>query len=145
MASRLSFREKLTLSLPAQAMSLSSVLIHNVYIKMYTDIIGLEPKYVSWIYFIFNIWNMLNDPVFGVMLDKMKYHPKRGKYVYVMRVTVPFICVMVGLMMFASPTWEQTTIFIFLLVTLFLYDTAGTFFNIAASSYGMLAAWILLS
>lgn len=136
----LSFKQKFILCLPAQGLSLSNVLIHNVYIKMYTDIIGLQPKYVSWIYFIFNIWNMLNDPVFGVFLDKMKYTPKRGKYVYVMRVTAPLMIVMIALMMFASPNWEQTTIFIFLLATLFLYDTAGTFFSISANCYNMLAA-----
>lgn len=136
----INFKEKFILCLPAQASSLSSVLIHNVYIKMYTDIIGLQPKYVSWIYFIFNIWNMLNDPIFGVMLDKMKYNPKRGKYVYVMRVTAPLMILMVTLMMFASPTWEQTTIFVFLLLTLFFYDTGATFFGISASCYNMLAA-----
>lgn len=138
--STLSFKEKFILCLPTQALSLSSVLIHNVYIKMYTDIIGLSPKYVSLIYFIFNIWNMLNDPVFGILLDKKKYDPKRGKYVYVMRVTVPFMIIMLGLMIFASPTWPQTIIFLFLLATLFLYDTAATLFSISAGCYNLLAA-----
>jgi len=136
----LSFTEKFILCLPLQALSLSNVLIHNVYIKFYTDLVGLKPSYVSLIYFIFNVWNMLNDPVFGVFLDKMKYKPKRGKYTYVMRVTVPFMVIMLIIMLFASPSWEDITIFWVLLVALFLYDTAGTFFLISANCYTMLAA-----
>ncbi len=136
----LSLSEKFILCLPHQALSLSSVLIHNVYIKYYTDLVGLKPSYVSLIYFIFNVWNMLNDPVFGVFLDKMKYRPKRGKYVYVMRVTVPFMVLMLVMMLFASPSWSDMTIFGFLLLALFIYDTAGTFFVISANSYVLLAA-----
>lgn len=136
----LSFWEKFIICLPTQAYSLSSVLIHNVYIKLYTDIIGMPARYVSIIYFIFNVWNMLNDPVFGVLLDKMKYRPGRGKYVYVMRVTVPMMILMLLGMLFAQPHWESQLIFTFLLIALFLYDTAGTFFIISINCYTLLAA-----
>lgn len=136
----LSFGEKLVLCLPMQAISLSSVLIHNVYIKFYTDLIGLKPTYVSLIYFIFNVWNMLNDPVFGIFLDKMKYKPKRGKYVYVMRVTLPLMILMLVGMLFAQPTWEDKVIFGVLLGSLFVYDTAATFFQISANCFTLLSA-----
>lgn len=136
----LSFSEKLVLCLPAQALSLSSVLIHNVYIKFYTDLIGLKPTYVSLIYFIFNVWNMLNDPVFGIFLDKMKYKRKRGKYVYVMRVTIPLMILMLIGMLFAQPAWDDVVIFWVLLGSLFLYDTAATFFGISAGCFVLLSA-----
>ena len=68
----LSFKQKALLATPLPAVWMSSVIIHNVYVKFYTDVIGLDPRYIGWVYLVFNIWNILNDPVFGVMLDKMK-------------------------------------------------------------------------
>ncbi|MDR1853197.1 MAG: MFS transporter [Propionibacteriaceae bacterium] len=136
----LSFRDKLVVSLPLQALSLSNVLIHNVYIKVYTDVIGLDAVMVSYVYFIFNIWNMLNDPFIGIFLDKMKYRKHRGKFLYVMRVSVPFMVVMVAMMLFAQADWGQWGMFWWLLVALFIFDTAGTFFSISAGCYQMLIA-----
>ena len=74
----ISFRDKFFLALPGPALSLSSVMIHNVYIKFYTDIIKLDPMYVGMVYFWFNVWNILNDPLFGIFIDRMKYDPIRG-------------------------------------------------------------------
>lgn len=137
---QLSLKEKLIIALPKQGYMLTNVIIHNVYIKYFTDIIGLKPSYVAMIYMIFNIWNYLNNPIFGVMLDKMKYKEKRGKYTYVMRVTFPLMIIILTLLLFSSPTWSQMGIFIVLLVGLFLFDTASTFFVISIDSYTMLVA-----
>ena len=136
----LTLKEKVVIALPKQAYNLSTVIIHNVFIKYYTDIIGLKPVYVSLIYLIFNVWNYLNDPVIGIMLDKMKYRKDRGKYAYVMRVTFPVMIVMLTLMLFSSPNWDQWLIFAVLTGALFLFDTAGTFYVISIDSYSMLAA-----
>ena len=136
----LTFKEKFLLSLPAPAASLSSVLIHNVYIKLYTDVIHLNPVYVGLIYFWFNIWNTVNDPIFGIFIDKMKYRPGRGKFLYLMRVTVPFILLCLVAMLFSSPDWPQKTIFFVLLLELFLFDTAFTLFGISNNCYFLIAA-----
>lgn len=136
----LSTREKFLLALPGPAASLSSVMVHNVYIKMYTDVIGLDPSYVAMIYFWFNIWNSLNDPIFGVLLDRMPYLPNRGKYLYVMRVTVPFIILsLVGLLL-TDPDWSQQKMFLLLLAQLFVFDTAFTIFSLSYRCYYLLAA-----
>lgn len=94
----LTFGGKLKLSLPGPALALGGVLIHNVFIKYYTDIVGLDSKYVALVYVIYNIWNAINDPIIGAWLDKLKFRPKRGKYVYIMRVTVPFMIVLLRAM-----------------------------------------------
>ncbi|MBP8989565.1 MAG: MFS transporter [Clostridia bacterium] len=136
----LSFKEKFYLALPGPAGSLSSVLIHNVYIKLYTDVIKLDPMYVGMVYFWFNIWNTINDPIFGVFIDKMKYKPGRGKFLYLMRVTVPFIILCLASMLFANPEWPQKVIYYVLLGELFLFDTAFTLFSIANNCYFLIAA-----
>ncbi len=136
----LSFKQKALLATPLPAVWMSSVIIHNVYVKFYTDVIGLDPKYIGWVYLVFNIWNILNDPVFGVMLDKMKYRPGRGKFLLVMRATVPFMLVGLVAMAWTSSDWPQMVILGVFLAELFLFDVASTFYLISATSYVYLAA-----
>lgn len=136
----LTFKQRTLLATPLPAAWMSNVVIHNVYVKFYTDVIGLSPKYVGWVYLAFNIWNVLNDPVFGVMLDKMRYRPGRGKFLLVMRVTIPFMLLGLVAMAWSSPEWPQAVILGVFLVQLFVFDVASTFYIIAATSYGYLAA-----
>lgn len=138
--SSLSRSQKFFLSLPLPLSNMSGVLIHNVYIKFYTDIIGLSPKYVGTIYLIYNIWNFLNDPVFGILIDRMPYNPQKGKYVYLMRVSVPFMVFCLAAMVWSSPSWPQLVIFTVLLIELFIFDTFSTVYLISINSFTLLAA-----
>lgn len=123
-------RRRLLLATPLPAAWMSSVIIHNVYVKFYTDIVGLESAYVGWVYFVFNVWNVLNDPVFGVLLDKMRYRPGKGKFLLVMRVTIPFLLLGLILMAWTPSTWSQAAIFTVFLLELFLFDVAATLYLI---------------
>lgn len=136
----LSGRQKFFLALPMPASSLSGVLIHNVYIKLYTDLIGLELKYVGLVYLIYNIWNFVNDPLIGILIDRKKYDPKRGKYLHLMRVSAPFMVLCLAAMLLSRPQWPQFLIFLALLVELFIYDTFSTVFQVSYNSLYYLAA-----
>lgn len=136
----LTLGQKWKLALPGPILSVGGVLIHNVFIKYYTDVIGLSPHYVGWVYLIYNIWNAINDPVIGVWLDRMRFRPRRGKYVYVMRVTVPFMLISSFLMIFSNPSWEDWQIFLVYTAELFIYDTAATAYGMAYQSYMLIAA-----
>ncbi len=134
------FREKLTLALPGPASVIGPIIIHNAMIKFYTDIIGIDPKYVGWIYIIYNIWNAINDPLLGSWVDRMKYSEKRGKYVYLMKVTVPFMLLSTIGMFLTSPSWGDWAIFFAFLAELFVFDTAYTVYSVAYQSYFLIAA-----
>ncbi|MFC1996403.1 MFS transporter [Chloroflexota bacterium] len=136
----ISNRDKFFLAFPTMPLTLSNVLIHKAYIKYYTDIIGLEVKLVGVIYLIFGIWNAINDPILGVVIDRFKYTEKRGKYVYFMRVTAPLIIFSSFAMLFSQPSWEEWLIFAAMLVLLFIFDTAQTGFSIAFAAYVLVAA-----
>lgn len=136
----LTFRRRALLATPLPATWMSTVVIHNVYVKFYTDVIGLGPRYVGWVYLAFNIWNVLNDPVFGVILDKMAYRPGKGKFLRVMRTTIPFMLLGLVAMAWSDPSWSQATIFWIFLIELFIFDVASTFYLISATSYFYLAA-----
>jgi len=136
----LTFREKLTLALPGPASVIGPIIIHNALIKFYTDIIGIDPKFIGWIYLIYNIWNAINDPLLGVWIDRLKYNPKRGKYVYLMKVTAPLMLLSIFGMLFSSPNWNDWLIFGVLLGELFIFDTAYTIYSVAYQSYFLIAA-----
>lgn len=138
--SELSGWHKFLLAFPVMPANLSNVLIHNAFLKYYTDIIGLDPKFVGLLYMIFGIWNATNDPAIGVWLDRRKYDEKRGKYIHIMRLCAPMILFSSFAMIYAQPSWNQWVIFAFLLILLFIYDTAATTYNIAYSNYKLIAA-----
>jgi GPH family glycoside/pentoside/hexuronide:cation symporter len=132
--------QKFFLSFPTMPGNLSVVLIHNAFLKYYTDIVGLDPKYVGIIYAVFGIWNAINDPAIGVWLDRYKYNEKKGKYVHIMKLTVPVTIFASFAMIFAQSSWHEWVQFAFLLSLLFIYDTSMTTFNIAYGNYKLLAA-----
>jgi GPH family glycoside/pentoside/hexuronide:cation symporter len=82
-------KAKFSLAFPTMPVTLSNVPIHNACLKYYTDMIGLDVRYVGLLYFAFGIWNAINDPLMGIFIDRFRYTKKRGKYAYLMRVTAP--------------------------------------------------------
>lgn len=137
---RISNRTKFFLAFPGMPVALSNTLIHNAYIKFYTDMVGLDVKYVGILYLLFGIWNAINDPALGVLIDRFKFRPSRGKYVYLMRVTAPITVFSSFAMIFAQPSWDQWLIFAFLLILLFIYDTTQTAYSISYAAYVYVAA-----
>ncbi|ERL66105.1 MFS transporter [Schleiferilactobacillus shenzhenensis] len=136
----LSFLTKLKISLPAPILSVSAVIIHQVYIKYYTDVLGLNASLVGLVYVIYNIWNAINDPLIGALVDRQPYRPKHGKYVYLLHVTVPFMMLMTLAMAFTQPSWSQWVKFGVFLAELFIFDTAATAYGIAYGAYVQIAA-----
>ena len=137
---KISNRAKFFLALPMMPSSIGNVLIHNAYIKYYSDVIGLDVRLVGWIYLIFGIWNAVNDPLLGVFIDRRRYTPQRGKYVYLMRVTAPLALFSSFAMLFAQPSWNEWLIFTFFLALLFIFDTAQTAYSISHANYILVAA-----
>jgi len=136
----ISNRAKFFLAFPNMPATVGNVLIHNAYIKYYSDVIGLDVKLVGWIYLIFGIWNAINDPMLGVFIDRWRYSPQRGKYVYFMRVTAPLAIFSSFAMLFAQPTWNEWLVFALFLVLLFIFDTAQTAYSISHANYILVAA-----
>ena len=137
---KLTFREKLTLALPGPASVIGPIIIHNTLMKFYTDIIGLDAKFYGWIYLIYSIWNAINDPLLGAYIDKLPFSKKRGKYVYLMKVTAPTMLISIFFMLLSSPSWSDWVVFWVLLAELFIFDTAYTVYSVAYNSYFLLAA-----
>jgi GPH family glycoside/pentoside/hexuronide:cation symporter len=133
-------KKQFQIAFPMLPVAISNGLIHSAYIKYYTDIVGLGIEFVGIIWFLFSIWNALNDPLIGVLIDRFKFRPSRGKYTYLLRVTAPVTLLASGAMLFAAPAWPEWVVFLFLTALLFVFDTTQTFYSISHANYILVVA-----
>ncbi|NPD88742.1 MAG: MFS transporter [Asgard group archaeon] len=122
---RVSFRQRIYIGVTKSGSDMFSVLFAGALFGFYVDILHMKPIYYGNVMIIFAIWNAINDPIFGYMSDK-KRMDKRGKRAFFIRISIPFY--FAGFLMFwlASPGWSQISLFIFLLISLFIFDTGLT-------------------
>ncbi|MFX0067269.1 MAG: MFS transporter, partial [Candidatus Hermodarchaeota archaeon] len=122
---RVSFPQRIFIGLTKSGNDMFGILFAGALFGFYVDILHMNPRSYGIVMIIFAIWNAINDPIFGYMSDK-KRMDKRGKRAFFIRLSIPFFCI--GFLMFwlASPGWSHTWLFIFLLISLFIYDTGYT-------------------
>lgn len=136
----LSVGKKSLVAMSSGALALTGTVVHSSYAMYYTDFLGMPPAMIGIVYLLFTIWNAINDPLFGFLIERRKYHEKRGKYTYLMRVSAPLIILSMVAMFFAQPGWDDWIVFAFLLVTLCIFDTAYTIFSVTFGSYSLCVA-----
>lgn len=136
----ITFKEKIFLAFPSMPVSLSNVLIHNAFLKYYTDMVGMDVRLAGLVYLIFGIWNAINDPLMGIFIDRFRFTEKRGKFVYIMKMSAPVTVFSALLMVFAQPAWNEWVTFAWFLGLLFFFDTTQTSYSIAFTSYRLIAA-----
>ena len=60
----------------AAGVSLPSQIFFSTITFFYNTVLGLRPEAIGIAWLLFSIWNMLNDPIFGFLID----HTKSKKY-----------------------------------------------------------------
>jgi MFS family permease len=78
--SGLTFVQKIQFFIASGGRSIISGLVNSAFVKYYTDFLGLDPKYMGWVWLAFTVWAAINDPIFGLWLDKRPYKKGIGKY-----------------------------------------------------------------
>ncbi|MBN2393879.1 MAG: MFS transporter [Anaerolineae bacterium] len=140
--SGLSFLQKVQFYIGSGGRSIIGGLVNSAFIKYYTDFIGLDPKWMGYVYILFTVWAAINDPIFGQWLDKRPYRQGIGKYRPAFVRSIPFLVVITLAFPWASPSWSQLGISIYLFFALTLWETAGTIFGI---TYGAIATNLFLT
>ena len=122
---RVPFNQRMFIGVTKSGSDMFGVLYMGALFGFYVDILGMDPTNYGTVMIIFAIWNAINDPIFGYMSDK-KRMDKRGKRAFFIRISIPFY--FTGFLMFwlASSVWSQASLFIFLLISLFIFDTGLT-------------------
>lgn len=118
-----SFRGHFLYSLGAIPSSLPYQMIGSYIVLFYEVIIGLDPLLFGLLWSLYAVWNAINDPLAGYLMDKKI--TKWGRRVpYIIIGTIPFT---LGFMLLWWVPWtDQMAIFFHAFLMLFLFDLGFT-------------------
>ncbi len=128
-------KRKILINLISAGIALLTVIVTSSFMKFYTDVIGLSPAMYGVIFLIFSIWNGINDPLIGYWADKRPFLTGRGKYLPLIRWSVPIIGFSVIALLFASPDWNEMVTAIYLLILLVIYEGANTLLGVSFMAF----------
>jgi GPH family glycoside/pentoside/hexuronide:cation symporter len=97
----------------------------------YTDVFGIDAKVASFMFLITRVWDMINDPIMGMIADRT--NTRWGKFrPYLLWMAVPYG--ILACAMFITPEWNQNMKIVYAYVTYILATMAYTAINIPYSS-----------
>jgi GPH family glycoside/pentoside/hexuronide:cation symporter len=97
----------------------------------YTDVFGIPAKVASFMFLVTRIWDMINDPLMGMIADRT--NTRWGKFrPYLLWMAVPYG--ILACAMFITPEWSQNMKIVYAYVTYILATMAYTAINIPYSS-----------
>lgn len=132
---RMTFSDRLFLVLPKLPSNVANLMILVVMFKYFTDVVGLDPLMVGSIFMVLSIWNAVNDPIIGILLDRMPYLENRGKYIYIAKLMAPIIGISMLCLLFADKSWQNWVIYTYILAMFIVYEAGMTAYHTATSSY----------
>jgi GPH family glycoside/pentoside/hexuronide:cation symporter len=98
----------------------------------YQDYIGLSAGWIALALGIYAVWNAINDPLFGIISDNTR--SKHGRRIPYMRIFAPFLALSFILVWFVPPQASQEIKFLWLLITICLYDGCYTMIGLVYSA-----------
>jgi GPH family glycoside/pentoside/hexuronide:cation symporter len=120
---RLSLRIKVLFSTGDLTTSIPLAIVMFFQLYFLTDVVGLPPGMASWAVIIGRLWDAVNDPLFGLISDRIRSRWGRR------RVLLLFGAVPLGVsfaMMWLVPPWGPVALTVFYAVAFILFDTIFT-------------------
>jgi GPH family glycoside/pentoside/hexuronide:cation symporter len=128
---RLPLRTKLLFSTGDLSTSIPLAILMFFQLYFLTDVAGLRPDYAGWAIGASRLWDAVNDPLFGLMSDRIRTRWGRR------RVLLLFGAVPLGLffmLMWMVPALSQFWLAVYYAVTFILFDTAFTIVHVGYNS-----------
>ena len=130
-AKTLGLKEKIGYGLGGTASNFTFSLVSLYLMYFYTDVVGIPTAAISVILFTMRIWDGINDPLMGIVIDKTK--SKWGKCrPYFLWFAVPYGVAIV--LLFSSVGTSVTSKIIWAFATYFLYDIIYTAINLPTAA-----------
>jgi GPH family glycoside/pentoside/hexuronide:cation symporter len=122
---RLPFRSKLAYGLSQASINLLQIIALGSAITFYYNIkLGLSEEWVSLAWLIFAFWNAINDPLFGILQERI--NTEMGRRIPVLRFGALFYALTFIICWFPFIGNTQVALFWNLLLVLFLFDSMFT-------------------
>src|SRR5512137_2383282 len=126
-ADKLSLRKKLLFSTGDLSTSIPLAILMFFQLYFLTDVAGLRPDYAGWAVGAGRIWDAINDPLFGLLSDRIRTRWGRR------RVLLLFGAVPLGLsfmLMWIVPGMGQLGLAIYYALVFILFDTVFTLVHV---------------
>jgi glycoside/pentoside/hexuronide:cation symporter, GPH family len=111
---KLSIGEKIGYSLGDSAANFIFQTVMMFLTLFYTDVLGIAPASIAWIFLVTRIWDAVNDPMMGALADRTKTRWGRFRP-WVLWSALPFGAI--GVLMFTAPNFSNTGKIIYALIT----------------------------
>jgi GPH family glycoside/pentoside/hexuronide:cation symporter len=131
-AVKLTFGYKVIWGIASLGTSLISGVFGALLPIFYQDYLGLAARWIALASAIYAVWNALNDPIFGYISDSTR--SKRGRRIPYMRYTAPFLAMTFILVWLAPQKAGDFSLFLWMLVSMVLYDGCYTMVGLVYSS-----------
>lgn len=131
---KLPFGEKLGYAVGDLGTNLIFQTVSMFLLFFYTDVFGIAPAAASLLFLIARIWDAVNDPMMGFMVDRSK--PKGDKFrPYLLKGAIPFA--VLGILCFSTPELSAGAMIVYAYITYIGLGMAQTYIGIP---YGALTS-----
>lgn len=133
---RVSFKTKFAYGITSIGSSAVSGVFATSLIIFYREKLLLSEIYIIWAFALYAIWNAINDPLFGWLSDKTK--TRWGRRIPYLIVFAPIMAISFVLVWLCPPKTQigETAVFLWMLMSMLLYDTAFTAALLVYSALG---------
>ncbi|MDY3888016.1 MAG: glycoside-pentoside-hexuronide (GPH):cation symporter [Agathobacter sp.] len=132
----LTFKHKFGYALGDAGGCMTFAIMGSSFTMYCTDALGLNTALIAVLFAIWNVWDFINDPLMGALMDKSfaKHHNKRGKFRPWLLRSAPIVCVGFIALWSVPQFFDGVAMVAMLFILKILYEGAYTMFNIPMGS-----------
>ena len=132
----LTFKHKFGYALGDAGGCMTFAIMGSSFTMYCTDALGLNTALMAVLFAIWNVWDFINDPLMGALMDKSfaKHHNKRGKFRPWLLRSAPIVCVGFIALWSVPQFFDGVAMVAMLFILKILYEGAYTMFNIPMGS-----------
>ena len=132
----LTFKQKMGYGLGDAGGCLTFALMGSTFAMYCTDALGINEFLLAGLLFVWNVWDFINDPLMGALMDKMfaKNRNPRGKFRPWLLRSAPLIAVTFIALWSVPQFFEGVALVAVLFCLKLLYEASYTMFNIPMGS-----------
>ncbi len=134
--SGLTFKHKFGYALGDAGGCMTFAIMGSTFTMYCTDALGLNTALLATLLLIWNVWDFINDPLMGALMDKAfaKHHNAKGKFRPWLLRSAPMICVGFIALWSVPALFDGVAMVAMLFCLKILYEGAYTMFNIPMGS-----------
>ena len=132
----LSFKHKFGYALGDAGGCMTFAIMDGIFAMYCTDALGIDADIFATLLLIWNIWDFVNDPIMGIIMDRAfaKSKNPRGKFRPWLLRSAPLICISFIALFTVPSFFDGVALLAILFICKLLYEAAYTMFNIPMGS-----------